>query len=491
MKYLASFIFFCFVLSNKAQVPDASHISVRFNNNIDKIDIGHHLYEYINNKLYSEKLILNDTIRNKVKGSNYKYSLEQIGLNYCYLFDEKEYWSQRVIRTIDLSILNNDFFSNADDKYNFVRLIYQGAKKDKITLYENGLFKLYTQLKPKVLTNSKVSYLAIKEDYLYNENSGRLEAYPVGIQFLDENKNNIAWTYWQEVRYYLENENYDTWSHMAQLNLIEVIEKHKYKTSHIKTFNAINTQSGFRGKDTYNEHRNDYLALFKIYRMEEHIQRNSQDFTGNFIDTLADGKIIKGQFKNGVKTGRWNLLFNNGNTELSVYYNNNRLERKCKLYNEDGNLIIEGEFKNNLRTGLWKFNFNNGERMALRTYKQGSLDGEQFVWFQNGQPHLIYNYSNNKLNGSFKRWNSDGILTEQGTFKDNLFSGEWQIMLQVPTVYQEIIWLNPDLDWQFKLSALDDGYLKYGVNPNGLEYFNNERNFFTTEIHPFSKYFQQ
>ena len=65
--------------------------------------------------------------------------------------------------------------------------------------------------------------------------------------------------------------------------------------------------------------------------------------------------IETGKFKNGIKQGRWLLLYNNGRLKKLVDYMDGIFDGDYELYRRNGNLIEKGGYKNGLQDGLWKF----------------------------------------------------------------------------------------------------------------------------------------
>jgi antitoxin component YwqK of YwqJK toxin-antitoxin module len=487
--------FFLFILTKSvfaqsSGVLDASIVNERFFVTIENIDIGRNLFFDIESLSYANKLDFSYSTNPEKTKEYFKKDLKVTGLNYCYLFDEQETWHLRVFRTIDLNQKENEYFLKGsryilrtkesdgfikkDTLFNeletsLINIVSKGIKSASITPYQFPYFEYNKEFKNQFDFDSlskQFCYVKIKEDWRYDRITGQLKCYPIGLAFLDKNKKELLWFYYPELKLNLfsfYNISYD-FGDLREASWQYIFENHKYFTHSLEIQNHKNNQSFNGNNEDYSFHRNDFHALFKLELVDEHIRKFRYKYSGEIEDRLLDGRLVKGMLINGIKQGKWVVLYENGVENISVNYTNNVLHGIYIDKFANGKIAEKGMFNFGFREGEWVSYFENGKLLAKRNYKSGMLDGIQSTWYESGKNHLIYNYKNFQLNGNFKRWNEEGILTESGQFKDDIFVGAWQINLKISADVIELLKNNPNHNWGFATSALNDGYLTYSVN---------------------------
>ncbi|WP_029273363.1 toxin-antitoxin system YwqK family antitoxin [Flavobacterium sp. KJJ] len=100
---------------------------------------------------------------------------------------------------------------------------------------------------------------------------------------------------------------------------------------------------------------------------------------GGIAGDLLDDKFTKmfhsnqlaeqGQFKNGLRVGKWKTWHPNGVIATTLSYSNGLRSGKYFRYNESGQLIENGKFSSDLKTGKW----TNNETNEILTYKRGVI----------------------------------------------------------------------------------------------------------------------
>jgi antitoxin component YwqK of YwqJK toxin-antitoxin module len=134
--------------------------------------------------------------------------------------------------------------------------------------------------------------------------------------------------------------------------------------------------------------------------------------------------------------GAYILSHNNGQVRINGNYKNGLRHGKWVEYYENGNIVFSMVFKNDMFTeNLLKF-FITGDTMLYEPYKQFSLNGRdtvlkhgvyrEFRMRGDSSTYLVSkgNYNKGKKNGVFRSWYSNGQLAELATYKNDVLYGE-------------------------------------------------------------------
>ena len=78
---------------------------------------------------------------------------------------------------------------------------------------------------------------------------------------------------------------------------------------------------------------------------------------------------------------------------------------------DNGNKSLEGNFKNGLKHGKWIDYRQNGKKWIEETYKDGKKDGSRNERYENGQMSYERTWKDGK-EISFKLWNKDDSVEE-------------------------------------------------------------------------------
>jgi antitoxin component YwqK of YwqJK toxin-antitoxin module len=101
-------------------------------------------------------------------------------------------------------------------------------------------------------------------------------------------------------------------------------------------------------------------------------------------------------------------------------YSGKVLNGLYQVFNSTNDLIEQGEFKNGLKTGKWTRWYKNGQIANISNWVNGTLEGEQLAYSDNGVIESKYLYSNNILNGKSYIYNSDSSVIVMQYKKGNL-----------------------------------------------------------------------
>ena len=90
-------------------------------------------------------------------------------------------------------------------------------------------------------------------------------------------------------------------------------------------------------------------------------------FTGN-VTGIQKGKVV-----NGLKEGKWNGFYENGNLLWSGFYNKGLNVSKWVEYHNNGKVFTIGHFDNGKKIGVWSFFDDHGKIIADEIYKDGTV----------------------------------------------------------------------------------------------------------------------
>ncbi len=110
--------------------------------------------------------------------------------------------------------------------------------------------------------------------------------------------------------------------------------------------------------------------------------------------------IMKGQYKNNLKIGKWVWYHINGNKKKQELYENTVL-KKVTDWNETGYKMREVE-----RDGILN-------------------QGDCIVWYDNGVKYQHFTYDGNKLDGRWREWHTNGQKRADGEMKYGSMNGRW------------------------------------------------------------------
>jgi antitoxin component YwqK of YwqJK toxin-antitoxin module len=92
-------------------------------------------------------------------------------------------------------------------------------------------------------------------------------------------------------------------------------------------------------------------------------------------------------------------------------YSGKVLNGLYQVFSSTNDLIEQGDYKNGLKTGKWIRWYKNGQIASITNWINGALEGEQLTYNDNGVMETKYIYANNALNGKSYIYNSDSTVT--------------------------------------------------------------------------------
>ena len=237
---------------------------------------------------------------------------------------------------------------------------------------------------------------------------------------------------------------------------------------------------------------------------------------------LASFEIMNIRSNNGIKTGKWEAYYDNGqveevgnyldgkpkNGEHISYYENGQIKSyvnmldgnpngEMKTYDEsgavrihtylNGNIISESGYYSNgqlsdfgkfnewgKKSGEWKMYHENGQLKLSLNYVFGYPNGESKSYYDNGQLEYSVNYKENEYGGSDKTgeckfYYSSGQLEKIGNYLNGGETGEWKTYFENGQLQETGNYLNGGQTGEWK-TYHDNGQLNEIGNYQG--YYN-------------------
>ena len=95
---------------------------------------------------------------------------------------------------------------------------------------------------------------------------------------------------------------------------------------------------------------------------------SSEPFTGR-----VSGELEFGAYKNGLKTGPWEIYHENGQISGRWEFVAGELDGMGETYRENGQLWSRGEYVNDNRNGIWERYSADGELEIREVWEDGEL----------------------------------------------------------------------------------------------------------------------
>lgn len=176
---------------------------------------------------------------------------------------------------------------------------------------------------------------------------------------------------------------------------------------------------------TNNERQNITYFYENGNKEEEYTEQNNL-LDGKYTLYNEDGTIRRqATYKMGSRHGLETVYFNNKKIESQIFYENGHKIGPFAHWNEKGILISKGEYdtikvKNYelydikvVYTGKLETFFETGKRKELSTYKKGKFNGLSEEWYPNGNQKSKIAYLNGKNYGIKMEWFENGNLKEK------------------------------------------------------------------------------
>jgi len=116
----------------------------------------------------------------------------------------------------------------------------------------------------------------------------------------------------------------------------------------------------------------------------------------------------------------------NGTRSIIANYNtNDELDGQLEYYYKCGQIKEIVPYKNGVKTGKGQVFFENGDVKVDYYLKDSELEGDHISYYKNGQISNQYSIVSGKSNGMYYSYYMDGQLEEEGNYDNDSLSGEW------------------------------------------------------------------
>ena len=120
---------------------------------------------------------------------------------------------------------------------------------------------------------------------------------------------------------------------------------------------------------------------------------------GEYITFLENTTLVfeKGQIKNGLKEGYWEMYNENPVLQQESNYLQGKLNGKSITYFPGGSICVEGSFQNDKKHGEWIWYYESGIIQSAVNYVEDKKEGTQIFRSESGRDSKEEVYENNKL----------------------------------------------------------------------------------------------
>lgn len=167
----------------------------------------------------------------------------------------------------------------------------------------------------------------------------------------------------------------------------------------------------------------------------------------NYKDGLKEGPFeeysiyghsaLKGEFRSGLKHGKWEFAYYTGDKEKISHYKDGLLHGAYQYFYDNGTVYIDGQFENGEKEGEWTWFTNKGTKDMKGIFKKGQQHGEWIYWYPTGELSYNAHYIEGIKTGNWIYLYKNGNKFKEGTFTDNLKNGEWKTWYEDGTILME------------------------------------------------------
>ena len=148
--------------------------------------------------------------------------------------------------------------------------------------------------------------------------------------------------------------------------------------------------------------------------------RNNNIINGKLTIFNNDGSLNEEiNYKNGKKHGEYKKYINNKLCYKSNYYNN-ILNGLYQEFYPNGKLKLEYNYNNYIINGIYKEYYESGELLEKCSYKNGNKDGRCYEYYENGNIKYECMMINGLIHGLLKEYNEHGVITNIYRYHNNI-----------------------------------------------------------------------
>lgn len=123
---------------------------------------------------------------------------------------------------------------------------------------------------------------------------------------------------------------------------------------------------------------------------------------------------MREEYRNGVKQGRFQEFYEDGNPKEISWYKKDKHNGKCNTYWNSGTPKEQGYYIDDLRNGIWKFYYDNGQMQMTGKYKIGNLKVKTEI------------KKISQMHGQWQFFSKEGLLQKEGIYRKNKEHGLWK-----------------------------------------------------------------
>ena len=136
-------------------------------------------------------------------------------------------------------------------------------------------------------------------------------------------------------------------------------------------------------------------------------------------------KMSEGEMKKSKEHGKWNYWYENGNLQLTAFYDNGLPDSTWQWYDETGKPVRTGNYKKGLEHGRWMNYDSSGALSDSGSYIEGRMNGLWKYWFANGSLSQTGYYKRNIPDSLWQSYFENGQLNSVGNMINAEQSGTW------------------------------------------------------------------
>ena len=165
---------------------------------------------------------------------------------------------------------------------------------------------------------------------------------------------------------------------------------------------------------TANIYAQDYINAPELERKDKmmFVKGADKPYTGIYQVNHNNGALLmKGEFVNGLKVGRWAAYDSLGVMRSDEFFINDKWEGERKIYFANGELNIFENYKNGVRNGINNCYYENKQLQYSLNFINGLIQGEWICYHPNGQVWQKGNFVDNLNEGKFYSYDEKGNKT--------------------------------------------------------------------------------
>jgi antitoxin component YwqK of YwqJK toxin-antitoxin module len=197
-------------------------------------------------------------------------------------------------------------------------------------------------------------------------------------------------------------------------------------------------------------------------------QYKGKPYTGSFFQSFPNGDIKwEGQFKDGLKVGKFTRYFDNkqilqeDSYIIKVYVDKpfSLQDGVQKQFHENGKPSYIFNYKEGDKEGLQESFNSNGFKYKIENYKDGKLEGEKIEYQYEGLEGVLKfkcNYQKGKPDGEMLQYWNDGTLWRKVFFKNGEKEGVEEVYNPKGVLIEKNVYTS-GFKWESKSESFGNG----------------------------------